>query len=229
MSMIFDNSGIELSGGYAVGGRKKAAGKHKGGSMIYDNSGIELSGGYPVGGNRRRKGGNSIGGVYLGGAPPPLYRELINLLGSVSNKPQNQYIVLKDNLHKQLGRKPTISQMEAAVRQFVADQHAHVEPAHIEHIIEAPAKARKKYPSVRGSSVKTLQARIGGLKKKLTKEDRHAVAHLLKAHGAGPLSAIISALGLGDDMHGGAWYDDVLTGFKKGVEIGAPLLPFILA
>ena len=97
-------------------------------------------------------------------------------------------------------------------------------------------KVAAKKSTKKNTTLGSLRGRVG---KKMTLKNRKLLAEWLTAHGAGieaqcphcegsgPLSGFLGMLGLGDE-EGGAWYDDLAHGFKQGVSLAAPFLPFIL-
>ncbi len=227
-------------------------------SMLYnDDSGYSGAGKLGRDGHGQRNcggrsmGGYPMGGIELGGAITKKtkkglsdYAKVINDLKKVTSTPKVVYSQIKADLHNRvLGRKPTGKETAEAVKQYLKSNGKSVTkkaPAKKTMAKKAPAKKTmaKKNKLPAGRSAKSLQKRV----KKLSMKDRHELAKWLAMKGAGemdmcpmcegsggPLSGFFGMLGLGDEMDGGAWYDDLWSGVKQGVDIGTKVLPFVLA
>ena len=237
MSMIYDDypsnyeGGVSI-GGYPVGGRARMHRKR---------------GGMPVGGAITSK-------VMKQGQ---LYRANIEMLKKLNDNPTRIYKLIVAEHMDVYGKKPTQKQVHDFINKNKANIKT-IDTSSIElgrvkslgskkakkqmkqEIVSAPAKkgtrARKALKRPRGVSVPKLQQRVSGLSMK----DRHELANWLHMKGAGQedtcpacngsgiLSGLLSSFGLGADMEGSGWADDLWSGVKQGVDIGTKILPFVL-
>lgn len=235
MSMIYDDypsnyeGGISI-GGYPVGGRARM---HQ----------VRKSGGMPVGGRarmHRKRGGMPVGGEFNEKAKKGMedYKKNIMMLDKIVDRPANAYRYIVASLKQQLGKKPT----QAQVKAFITKHKKNLSTIDFETEGKRAKKVKGKFTKeerkVHGKNItlKALKPRI----KKLTEKEKYQLAEWLSEKGAGSsdycpvcegsgiLSGLLSSFGLGADMEGSGWADDLWSGVKQGVDIGTKILPFVL-
>jgi len=216
---------IEPMGGIAVGGQMR--GRMRG----------SMRGGVPV-------GGVPVGGVPVGGVMMPHSYGFNQMLmpsameGGVAMTKQEKAQRARD-MKKAIAERAkeimeedlslgTVTSKNVALALAKDELQARNKRAVKERAISAPRlnkkMLRKRASALRKGEVEKAtnradkyRADIYNDKKKLTQAELMAISDRLKAEGYGMY-----------DFVGGAWYDDLWHGIKKGAEIATSALPFIL-
>jgi hypothetical protein len=202
--------GTKHYGGIAVGGRLGGKGRGVRKIGMRGMGGMPV-GGMPVGGAMMRM--KSMGGMPVGGMPVGGMYDAMGGRGTVAGAGKNawlQYVAMA----RQTNPTATLKQISASYRQERGQPAAAAVPR-MRSGIRRPAGMRATTaPSTRKLSKDVLLEVLMGVLSRLSKAELIEVGDLLTASGFGM-------------MHGGAWYDDLLSGVQTGVQVASQIAPLL--
>jgi len=204
---------------------------------MYPMGGMNV-GGMNVGG-RMMRGGMNVGGMNVGGALPAKGTQAYADMRAKAQRTRASKSAYLESLAQQFQREGGLSKRDAkamAKIQLAQDTLRDEQQARAERV-SVPRASRKGQPR---APLTPLGEFLLPLRNRLTvKNAKDKKFNLATADPAKVIAVAnaLSAIGLGIhdlesgqvmDMEGGAWYDDIASGFKSVISTAAPFLPLLL-